>query len=601
MDKAPKLTQSEIIEKQIAFDEAVEKNDKKKATSLFDEIRDYLTSVHRDILRHRLDSLDLLPYPPKWVIERISITPEERKMGISGHPAIAPVLATPPDKWTEEQLWKYNVYVRGATPTSIVRMIEHERNHAAGMLTRDYFVPTRPTLKFAESRDLIPIPVYWNKDDLDAWMNDESDSLAGDHYMLYWQEQSVIAHASNDTSLDVVASNQLMFVYPGDTLWVVTLTEERELVLAGKMVVGEVVDYEEAIRRMPDTGLWQAEFYAFPEPETEEYLRRSHIHDVANELRFEGENNRLILRDSKLNPKQLKNIRKLTPETAEIFEERFYSITFALDDLSPEARQNFLLDLIESDPNEPMHHYNLGVALNETGRGEEAIEQYQAALQLGYENPAEAYYNIGCGYIDQQRFDDAVNAYNQAILANYELPQAHFMLGVALGELGRYEDAIAATRNGLSVELDPQAHFNIGRWQYLLGMHKTSIESFDQALTGTDDDALVLMWKAKCHRHLGNIDEEIQCYERVLDINAMFLDAIFQLGAAYEIRAAESSEGVEYLESDGRFDLEDPKQLYYFAMGNLALGNREIAEDFVGKLSGTAPELAHRLERALEI
>lgn len=421
------------------------------------------------------------------------------------------------------------------------------------------------------------------------------------HYLLFWQERSVIDHASNDLPLDVVASNQLMGVHPGDTIWIVTLTEERELVLAGKMVVSEVVEYEEAVRRMPDAGLWQAEYYAFPEPETEEYLRPMDIHDIVEDLRFEGENDRLNVRDGKVNPQQLQQMRKLSQETAEKFEERFYTFQVNGDDLPPEVRLDFIRAVVEYEPNDPMHRYDLGVSLSENDLHEEAIREYENALRLGHEQPAVVLYNIGCTQIELQNFEEAINAFNQAILAEYEFPPAHFMLGVALGELGRYEDAIAATRNGLSVEFDPKAHFNIGRWQYLLGEYRAGIESFDQALTSTEDDALVLMWKARCHRDLGNIDEEIECYKRVLDINATFIDTIFQLGAAFEIKTTGSSEGVEYLESDGSFDLQDPQQLYYFAMGNLALGNRDVAEDLVGGLSQTAPELAHRLEQILAL
>lgn len=78
-------------------------------------------------------------------------------------------------------------------------------------------------------------------------------------YVLYWQERSVDEHDSNDLPLDVIASNQLTLVNRGDTIWIVTLTEERELALAGRLVVGEVVEYQEAIQRMPNAGLWQAE------------------------------------------------------------------------------------------------------------------------------------------------------------------------------------------------------------------------------------------------------------------------------------------------------------------------------------------------------
>ena len=66
------------------------------------------------------------------------------------------------------------------------------------------------------------------------------------HFFIFWQERSVLDHASNDRPLDVVASNQLAEVNPGDTLWVVTLSQDRDLFLVGRLIVGEIVEYEEA-------------------------------------------------------------------------------------------------------------------------------------------------------------------------------------------------------------------------------------------------------------------------------------------------------------------------------------------------------------------
>lgn len=248
----------------------------------------------------------------------------------------------------------------------------------------------------------------------------------GDHYLLFWQERSVREHAANDLPLDVIASNQLMNVFPGDIIWIVTFTQERNLVLAGRLTVGEVVEYEEAIRRMPDAGLWQAEYYAFPEPGTEEYIRETDIQHLAGDLRFESENDRLILRDGKVNPQQLQRMRKLTRESAEMLDDAFYTFgPFDADDLSPEAMLNITLQLVEMTPEDPDMHYNLGVALGRNGMDEKAAVAYEKTLKLDPQYFG-AQYNLGGTLIRLGRFDEAVEALNKAVLINGDYPPGPF-------------------------------------------------------------------------------------------------------------------------------------------------------------------------------
>lgn len=174
-----------------------------------------------------------------------------------------------------------------------------------------------------------------------------------------------------------------MNVEAGDVIWIVTLTEERELFLAGKLTVGDIVEYEGAVRRLPNAGLWQAEYYAFPQKDTEEYLRKVEIHHLAADIRFEGDNDRFILRNGRINPQQLRSIRKLTQRSVELLEEAFYTVgPFNLDDLDPEARVNVLKSYVEVAPDDPTAHYNLAVALGEIGEIDESIASLERAIEL---------------------------------------------------------------------------------------------------------------------------------------------------------------------------------------------------------------------------
>lgn len=429
----------------------------------------------------------------------------------------------------------------------------------------------------------------------------------GAHYLLYWQERSVMDHASNDLPLDVIASNQLMRVVPGDTIWIATLTEDRELVLAGRMVVGEIVEYEEALRRLPDAGLWQAEYYAFPEPGTEEHLDPANIHDRAEEIRFESENDRLIVRDGAINPQQLQSMRKLTRETAELFEQLFeVNEGIHLDDVDPAKALELVLEWVQNEPDEPHAHYNLGVALCNNRMDEEAIAAFERTLELDPDYFV-AQYNLGNTLVRLGCFEEAIEELNKAILIDGDYAPAHFMLGVAYYEAGRHEDAVAATRQGLEIDpSDDGAFYNIAYWTFQNGDYRRAIGFCDDVIAQFPFFTSPHVLKGQCFRELGELDNEIRAYRSAVDIKVddegafvINMTALFFLGAAWERKITGSDEGIEYVEADNYFDLRDPLHQFCFAMGHLAQGDTEDAADTLESLRETSLDFARRLEFAI--
>lgn len=428
------------------------------------------------------------------------------------------------------------------------------------------------------------------------------------HYMLYWQERSVRDHDANDLPLDVIASNQLFRVSPGDTVWIVTLTEDRELVLAGRMMVADVVEHEEALQRMRNAGLWQAEYYAFPVPGTEEFLRETDIHHLVEDLRFESENDRLVVRDGQINPQQLQSMRKLTPESSDMLEEAFNTFgPFNVEDLDSEGQVNFFRALVEFDPDDVDAHYNLGVALGNIGDEEGAMAEFRAVLELD-PNYFPAQFNIGNTLVRSGRFEEAIEALNQAILINGEYAPAHFMLGVAYFEAGRLEDAIAATRQGLEIDPDDEsAHYNIAYWTYAHGEYRRALSLCDTMSARFPFYTMPHVLKGMCYRELGDLDREIQSYLDAVNIRVdadgafvMNLAATFFLGAAWERKITGSDAGIEYIDPGSNLELQNPVHQFYFTMGHLAQGETDYAAKYLEDLRQTAPELARRLERAMQ-
>jgi tetratricopeptide (TPR) repeat protein len=158
-------------------------------------------------------------------------------------------------------------------------------------------------------------------------------------------------------------------------------------------------------------------------------------------------------------------------------------------------------------PDDAGVHNNLGNALGQHGRLDDAAASYRRALALKPDF-AEAHNNLGYVLRGLGQLDDAVASYRRALRIKPDYAEAHHNLGDALLRLGRLEDAVAAYRRALALSPDfVEAHNNLG-------------------------NALL---------ELGRLDEATASYRRVLATRPDFAEAHSNLGTALRL-AGQASE-----------------------------------------------------------
>ena len=88
---------------------------------------------------------------------------------------------------------------------------------------------------------------------------------------------------------------------------------------------------------------------------------------------------------------------------------------------------------LEKDPNYDIANYNLGVALSEQNRGEEAIAQYEitAKMSESKNTKSEAYHNIGNQHYDTKNYQGAVEAYKNSLRSNPKDDETRYNLALA--------------------------------------------------------------------------------------------------------------------------------------------------------------------------
>ena len=175
---------------------------------------------------------------------------------------------------------------------------------------------------------------------------------------------------------------------------------------------------------------------------------------------------------------------------------------------------------------------NLGTALQEQQRYDEAMRHHQRAIDL-VPDYAPAYNNLGAALRASGRVDEAIASYRKALALRPDFPSASFNLGNALlakGDAGAVEQYRAAVRaSPQSVE----AHNNLGIALAARGDMTGAIAAFRAALA-IDERSV------QAHRNLGNIlidsggrAEGITHLERAIALAPSQPEAVYDLGTVW--------------------------------------------------------------------
>src|SRR5262249_15585352 len=114
-------------------------------------------------------------------------------------------------------------------------------------------------------------------------------------------------------------------------------------------------------------------------------------------------------------------------------------------------------------------HYNLGRALSDSGRQDEALAAYDQAVKLKPDF-AEAFTNRGYVLHALRRYDEALASYDRALALKPDDPETLSSRGNTLIELKRISDALASYERALAIAPDhAQAHWNEALARLLIG------------------------------------------------------------------------------------------------------------------------------------
>jgi tetratricopeptide (TPR) repeat protein len=180
---------------------------------------------------------------------------------------------------------------------------------------------------------------------------------------------------------------------------------------------------------------------------------------------------------------------------------------------------------LQANPRSYPAHTNLGAALQELGQSGPAISHYRSALRI---NPDyfNAHYNLGNLLLREGRVDEAISHFREALRSQPDDAGAHNSLGSALGMQGKLAEAAAHFEQ--AARLDPEsadAHANLAYTLAAQGDSQRAVTHYEQSLRLNPDNADAHFGLGVLLANQGKLRQAAEHFEQALRLNPKHAEA----------------------------------------------------------------------------
>ena len=201
-----------------------------------------------------------------------------------------------------------------------------------------------------------------------------------------------------------------------------------------------------------------------------------------------------------------------------------------LEKQRPDEAITHFQQALQIKPDYALSYFYLGLALSKQKKTDEAIAQYQKSLNLE-PNATPAHRNLGDIFLEQGKVDDAISQFQHALQADPDDADAHSSLGSALLRQGRIDEAAVAFQKTLQIKPDhAQAHYNLGNIFLEKGKTDDAIGQYQLALQTYPDYAQADNNLGDALLREGRADEAIPHYQHALQNDPNCAPALVNLG-----------------------------------------------------------------------
>jgi tetratricopeptide (TPR) repeat protein len=222
--------------------------------------------------------------------------------------------------------------------------------------------------------------------------------------------------------------------------------------------------------------------------------------------------------------------------------ERFIDAKVLLDQSKSKGIKGFDFDQLEQRLNEaikalsinPDAYFNMGNALVEKNKLEEAIEAYIKAISIKPDY-VDAYNNMGNALVKKNKLEEAIEAYTKAISIKPDYVDAYNNMGNALLEQNKLEEAIETYTKAISIKPDHvDAHNNMGNALLEQNKLEEAIKAYTKAISIKPDYVDAYYNMGNILQNQGKSEEAIEAYNKALAIKPDDVDTYYNMGIALQ-------------------------------------------------------------------
>ena len=179
-------------------------------------------------------------------------------------------------------------------------------------------------------------------------------------------------------------------------------------------------------------------------------------------------------------------------------------------------------------------HNNLGVALKNQNKLDEAAFHYKEAIRLD-PRAADAHNNLGAVYFAQSKLPEAEKEYEAALRLRPNYPEAHNNLGVILKRRDRTEEEIAHYREAIRLRPDfAEAYNNLGYALLEDGRMQEAVDCYVQSIRIRPHYAEAHNNLAYIYTEMGKLDDALRHCQESLRLRPDYADGFANLGDLYK-------------------------------------------------------------------
>jgi len=188
-------------------------------------------------------------------------------------------------------------------------------------------------------------------------------------------------------------------------------------------------------------------------------------------------------------------------------------------------------------PNNEETEIKRAITLQQSGKPDEAIAQYQRTLKR-YPQSAAAHNWLGVAYLQKNKLAEGEAQFRAAIKLDPKYIRAYNNLGSTLAQAGNIPAAIEVLRTGLKLTpADPAMRLNLAMALRAKGDAAEAIPLFESLAKEHPEEANFSYQLGQALRQNGNLPAALEAFEKALDANGEMPEAYYALAATLKEQA----------------------------------------------------------------